>query len=339
MNKSKIQTIGSDSPTLSERTGARYGTFAAGFMVFHGADLVKENYYSGYMSRGQFDDVETSEKLLSLLATNLERDVALKCLDKEKPDLLLIDGPFFGFAAQCERIRNRRIDTAGYVMGEVLIQEIRDKSIQLMNTKKAVGVIKRLRTIAIDSWLLYKHGSIDACINKNDKAILSAIMPENTTFSYASLLGSSEAVNYFRRLKQQYEVLFPKIGKRTMDYFLNRAQKVSELQMERALGGRVNEIYSNARYFYRANFDAQPFCFEAHRDMKVDSLLSYFKENCNAATGLPFPIDLMDQNVTLPRRFTKEFVEEVEALLIKDPEMGKVNLANHFMSINPQKEE
>ena len=136
-----------------------------------------------------------------------------------------------------------------------------------------------------------------------------------------------------------YEALLPRIGKRSMDYFLKQAQSTVEKRMERDLGGRLKEISQNARHVYRACSATPPFCFEAHRDMKVEAVLSYFKQNCNPATGLPFPIDLVDQNVSLPRRFTKEFVEEVEALLIKDPEMGKVNLANHFMSINPQKEE
>jgi hypothetical protein len=35
------------------------------------------------------------------------------------------------------------------------------------------------------------------------------------------------------------------------------------------------------------------------------------------ATGLPLPLDMMDQNVGLPAGFTREFVEEIEANLIK----------------------
>ena len=58
-----------------------------------------------------------------------------------------------------------------------------------------------------------------------------------------------------------------------------------------------------------------------------------------AATGLPFPLDLVDENVSLPENLTREFVEEVEALLIKDKELNKISLQNHFLSINPQKEE
>ena len=73
--------------------------------------------------------------------------------------------------------------------------------------------------------------------------------------------------------------------------------------------------------------------------MDVKTILSYFQASHNPATGLPFPMDLIDQNVSLPTEFTKEFVEEVEALLIRDSEIEKYDLSNYFQSINPQKEE
>jgi len=45
------------------------------------------------------------------------------------------------------------------------------------------------------------------------------------------------------------------------------------------------------------------FCFETHKDINVRPLVAYFQANHNKATGLPFLIDLIDQNVRLPRRF------------------------------------
>jgi hypothetical protein len=71
----------------------------------------------------------------------------------------------------------------------------------------------------------------------------------------------------------------------------------------------------------------------------VKRVLEYFGANCNPATGLPFPIDLVDENVSVPERFTREFMEEIEANLIHDGEMKGIDLSNFFMSINPQKEE
>ena len=51
------------------------------------------------------------------------------------------------------------------------------------------------------------------------------------------------------------------------------------------------------------------------------------------------PLDLTDQDITIPAGFTREFVEEIEARLVKDPELDKYELENHFASLNPQKQE
>jgi len=37
--------------------------------------------------------------------------------------------------------------------------------------------------------------------------------------------------------------------------------------------------------------------------------------------------------------FTREFVEEMEARLVKDSDLDKYELENHFASLNPQKQE
>ena len=71
--------------------------------------------------------------------------------------------------------------------------------------------------------------------------------------------------------------------------------------------------------------------------MGIAPLLAYFQANYNPATGFPFPIDLIDESVSLPRKFTKEFVEEIEALLIQDEELDKIDLSNYFAYLNPQK--
>jgi hypothetical protein len=67
--------------------------------------------------------------------------------------------------------------------------------------------------------------------------------------------------------------------------------------------------------------------------------LAFFKASCNKATGLPIQLDLTDQDVTIPAGFTREFVEEIEARLAKDPELDKYEIENHFGSLNPQKQE
>jgi hypothetical protein len=94
-----------------------------------------------------------------------------------------------------------------------------------------------------------------------------------------------------------------------------------------------------SRYYVRAFAEAPPFCFEAKPGIDATKVLEYFNANCNPATGLPFPIDLVDANVSVPEGFTREFMEEIEANLIRDGEMKGIDLSNFFMSINPQKEE
>ena len=60
---------------------------------------------------------------------------------------------------------------------------------------------------------------------------------------------------------------------------------------------------------------------------------------CDKATGLPLLLDLIDQDVGIPRGFTREFVEEIEATLARDPDLDKFELETRFSSLNPQKQE
>jgi hypothetical protein len=53
----------------------------------------------------------------------------------------------------------------------------------------------------------------------------------------------------------------------------------------------------------------------------------------------PLPFDLTDQDITIPAGFTTEFVEEVEARLVKEKDLDAYELETHFASLNPQKQE
>jgi hypothetical protein len=67
--------------------------------------------------------------------------------------------------------------------------------------------------------------------------------------------------------------------------------------------------------------------------------MAFCQSNCNATTGLPLALDLIDQDVGIARGFTREFVEEVEATLARDPDLDKFELETRFSSPNPQKNE
>jgi hypothetical protein len=73
--------------------------------------------------------------------------------------------------------------------------------------------------------------------------------------------------------------------------------------------------------------------------MNVGPVLALCQATCNPATGLPLLLDLIDQDVGIPRGFTSEFVEEIEATLARDPELDKFELEKRFSSLNPQKGE
>ena len=185
--------------------------------------------------------------------------------------------------------------------------------------------------------MLYKTGVEENCVDLNDRAILATIMPANTWFAYEWILGSRFAFNYFTRLRRDYRRKMME-GERDLKSVLAFSKLQMTRQLRRDIRCRPADI-ETSRYYIRCNNNVLPFCFETSPEIDVQPILSYFKTNYNPATGLPFPIDLIDQNITIPQGLTREFMQEIEALLIKDKKMKGIDISNYFMSINPQKEE
>jgi len=328
---------GSDSPQLSERIGARYGTYASGYMIFEGGEVVEEEYTPGILTLFFSKDPDNTEKIMRLLTVKMERDAAVRCLKEKDVDLILIDGSFFGFRAGCNMLRNTVLGLPQFKRVADLIDDICAKSILLSESAKAVGVVKRVRTSAIDGWAVYQSRSQKTSLDRNDKGILSTLMPAGTVFGYDTLFPSPEDFNYFNLLRS----------------VLNRREYDSmETALAEAKRGFVEGVKANLhidpapllnihRYFHRPYPHAPPYCLEVHRNFEIGGVVAYLQSdsNCNPATGLPFPIDLIDENVSLPIMFTKEFVEEIEAQLIADPQIDKLDLSGYFTGINPQKEE
>jgi len=325
---------GSYSPAISERTGARYGVYCAGYMIFENGEIKEEKYRSGTLTQDQVRDPEITRKILILLDTKLEREIALHCLENLGVDLLLIDGSFFGFRAGIYQIRKETGLKEFERVGD-LVDYVRDLSIKLMKSSNTAGIIKRIRTAAFDGWLTYTDGNESSCIGRNDKAILASLMPQNHWFAYEWLLGSIAAFLFFTRFRHY----FKRIGIRNISHVYGETRKEVKAAIERNLNCNAEEVLQLSRYYIRCSETTPPFCFEMHKEADVKPLLAYFQANYNPVTGLPFPIDLIDENVSLPRGFTKEFVEEVEALLIQDKALDKLDLSNYFSYLNPQKEE
>jgi len=328
---------GSDSPVMSERIGGRFGTYGATYHIFQGLDLVEEEYFSGHFSDFQIGDPEASKKLLSLLTANLEREVALSCLEKNV-DLLIVDGSFFGFRPRCRIVHNQEVPNEEFENGAELVKHIRDISIKLLESKKVVGIIKRVQTSAIDGWMIYKNGSDSLRLNRNDKEILSSLVKEGEWFSYETAFRDPVLFNYYTRLALAYR-RYAIDPSRSIESIFDACKGEVDRNVRRDLLCKPEHILRTARHYVRCSYPMPPFCFEAPIDFSLDSVLAFFKVSCNKATGLPMPLDLTDQDITIPAGFTREFVEEIEARLVKDPDLDKYELENHFASLNPQKQE
>jgi len=99
------------------------------------------------------------------------------------------------------------------------------------------------------------------------------------------------------------------------------------------------EVLDTKRIYARFSPHAPPACIELGKEVDLNLVLSYFMSWTNPATGLPFPIDLIDANITLDRKLAIEFADEVEARLLLNPELDVDNTYGEFESINPQKQE
>jgi len=339
--KWKIVAVdGSYSTTICDRVGLRLGVYQAGYLIFEGRELKGEKYWSGVFIQDQdYTSLDVTRKILELLCTRLERQIALDALTRENPDLILIDGSFFGFRVKCEDVKNVRLpDDLKWSTGKDLVNEVRDYTLRLLNSMKAIGIVKRTRTCALDGWLIYKYGSDKYCIGQNDRAILQHIMPENTWFAYKSLFGIPNAHLIFTRIRGRYRLLQKSKKEITQKDLLSIACRHVNHDLKRELGLSLNAL-PITQYYIKARKELLPLCIETHEKLNVVKYLGYLKSEINPSTGLPFPIDLIDSVITLPSGFTKEFLEEIEGILLKEHNLDPSDVTTYFKSINPQKEE
>jgi len=114
-------------------------------------------------------------------------------------------------------------------------------------------------------------------------------------------------------------------------------RRESRIVVTSQLNDALRKLRNRIAMGLTARFEA--FAIEVHPKMKLGPVIAFCQSSCNAATGLPLPLDLVDQAVGIPRGFTREFVEEIEATLAKDPDLDKFELETRFSSLNPQKGE
>jgi len=329
---------GSDSPIMSERVGGRFGAFSAGYHVFQDMELVDEDYFSNYIVDPQVGSREASQKILELLTTELEREAAIRCLDKNV-DLIIIDGSFFGFRPWCRTVLDKAIPEPVPRKGAELVKHVVEMSQKLLESGKAVAVVKRIETAAIDGWTIRNLGTRELALSRNDKDILASFMRQGESFSYEEHFGSHDAFTYLSRLARTFGSFYTTQTGMSVESIYENCVRDVELNIRRDLNCDPQQILATTRYFARCSYPAPPFAIEFNPKTKVDHILAFCRATCNPATGLPLALDLIDQDVGIPRGFTQEFLEEIEATLASDPDLDKFELETRFSSLNPQKKD
>lgn len=356
---------GSSSPAFSDRLGYRIGVYTACYMVFEGGKIISdkddENLEGGYMMVNQTGDIQQTRKILTLLMTAREREMALRCIEKYDVDLLLIDGSFYGFRTRCSEIKKvnlSEIGVEGYKTGWELINHVLKTTRDLVKSGKAVGVIKRLRARVIDGWLLSKTWNKDYIINRNDRSILRSLMPCGKYFEYSDVcedrwtyLHYSNLVTWYDEIVKNHiirknnppeensRIAFEYVHKKlktqiATDLSLSTSHTDSASRVGEEL---VKEITSRPRIHARLSTHAAPICLEIGEGVDIDIVLAYSFKDVNMATGIPFPIDLVDEQISVDKELAREFADEIEARLLLESGVSSEEVEARLEPLNPQK--
>lgn len=334
---------GSFSPRPAETIGEKFSVYAAGFIMVKGKKIVDEGYLPGNMGESQAYGRELFNIILSVRETRLERVAALKALERN-PDLLLLDGSFLGFAYPLFRIARiaKSLPVPKEIREEIFetTGEILKVTSVLLDSGKCAGVIKRGRSRAIGGWLSVKDGVKNPLVNHLDKQILHNLMSPPAILDYKELLGRAELQRVYSRvsellIREKYRE--PKDAfEEAVEWAVERLAKVLSVPEDYAvrLQSRLNRLQ------VKVSEENPPFELEAPlgSEKYVMETLSSSVENFNMATGLPLAIDLIDENITLPVEFTREFVREVEARVVNSYAFNLSEIKEFFASMNPQKE-
>ncbi|MCS6768921.1 MAG: DNA double-strand break repair nuclease NurA [Candidatus Caldarchaeum sp.] len=353
---------GSDVPAVDDRIGLRYGLYAVAYKLFRGLDSVEggEGFFGDRLSGKISLHRESFLKILDLATTYYERLTASHILERQKPDLLIVDGSFFGYRAGCSMIKDEPLGWRDNLTGEVfekvydLISRINELTVKILESKRSVGVIKRVPTMAIDGYICYRHG-LEKGVELADRSILSLIMRRGEVFDYGAVFGTDvryDVYSWFRQTAREEA-----LSRKGREEVLRKAEHRVKVQLvadltdwSRERGGSwkqyeehpiVAAARSTRRVFLRTVEDLPPICLELPEKMPedfVNKVLSYVYATANPATGLPLPLDLVDELVSLPRGIGREFVNEIEAELVRRG-VSKESLLAVFSRYNPQKDE
>lgn len=324
---------GSRSPLPTRRLGADFAVYSVGSLRVEGRRVVENKF-----AAGRVDDIgpngQDLESELYAESVAAERAAAVAAL--KDADLVLIDGSFYGFSSDVmSKLRRSKVDPSGRWANST--KAALNATRELENSGKCIGVIKRSRTRAIAGWLSHQRKK-KSLVRFIDKHILNQMQPAGSVFDYSRLLGGGEFL-YFSRLA--YNLASGREGEPSEEAFL-RAKKLSlerfQSAFEKPFGFSV-DISKLKRLQVRMYEASSPCELEIPTSVSndlVDSLID--RENFSEATGLPFAIDMIDEYVGIPRAFTRDFVQEVEARVASMSPTKLNSVRGFFTGLNPQKE-
>ncbi|MEM3066877.1 MAG: DNA double-strand break repair nuclease NurA [Nitrososphaerota archaeon] len=333
---------GSDTPVCNERISLRYALFASAYKLFKGLDGLEEEFMSDYYSDRQIISHDKFSKIVELFMTYYERLMAHRALEKHSPDILMLDGSLFGYRARCSEILDEEVDwtpfgkSTGFKIGKELVEEVTRLTVELVKSGRALGIIKRVNTASIDGWIAYKE-PLSRPIGLNDRTLLSMIMETCTFFSYDEAFDVNfNILNWYRSVSKELK------GKGPED-ILKETERRFKVQIKADLGDEsyLQYIMGMRRCYVKTMYEYPPVCVEFWKGSDpewVRKALRYVYASRDPATGLPFPLDIVDNLVSLPKGVAKEFAEEVEARLLRAGIEQNV-LLTLFSRFNPQKEE
>jgi len=318
---------GSRSPQLSERLGVRYGVFSIGAKIIRGLESIEEILKAGVFKRKQAFSPDLSRHFFELLVTYHERKLALEVL--RKSDLVLIDGSFYGFLFHA--LRTREPEESEALKG--LVQETFKLTQELISSNRALAIIKRSPSRAIGGYFALMNGSDNKFTTLLDKLILSFVMPKRTIFYYDDFLGTEHHIIFYNTVASMIRRIS------SIDTVIQKAQKNILAPFERF--GLPSDALNNLARAQVRVFEGVPVCeVEFPRSIAREDLERFLAQPYffNDGTGLPLALDLIDNLISIPSRFTNEFVNEVEARTLEklggsDPDVLKL----YFTYLNPQK--
>jgi hypothetical protein len=351
---------GSDTPSIDERIGIKFGLVAVCRKHFKGIDQLSDaEWFAGDALRGSNHvSKEDFSKVLDLVTTYLERYYAVKALEDETVDFVVIDGSFWGFRAGCSRVKRLELGWTDPVThrnfdeAQQLIDELVRLTRTLLQSGRAFGVVKRVATSSIDGYVAYKSDNAEVASGLTDRSLLTLMMDVGEVLDLNALFGDDAPHEVFSALsgivhekrrrerrveiKEAYAESWKRVETQIVTDLLPKGPEESQEKQARV----IDAVLSTRRVFVRTVPDQPPACLEFPKGVDPEVLelaLSYALDTANPATGLPIALDLVDELISLPRGIGREFVEEVEGILLAAG-IDVRRMRAFFSRINPQKE-